>query len=89
MSSQVNAPFSEDQVKSLNEYQTSGCFHEFTCGNTKCRDALVASETGWKCPTCGFDDQKWAWSWMTDWRWKELYVPKLKEDDESLYTEEE
>ena len=32
----VYAPFTEDQIASLNEYQKSGVFNEFTCGNDNC-----------------------------------------------------
>lgn len=34
----TTAPWSDDQVASLNEYQTSGVFHPFTCH--RCRDVL-------------------------------------------------
>lgn len=32
----VYAPFTEDQVDSLNWYQRTSSFHEFTCGNDNC-----------------------------------------------------
>ena len=32
----INTPFTEEQVESLNAYQTSGVFHEYTCGNDDC-----------------------------------------------------
>lgn len=32
----VNAPFTEEQVRSLNQYQFSGVFHPFTCANPEC-----------------------------------------------------
>ncbi len=62
MEGQIYAPFTSEQVKGLNEYQVSGAFHEFTCGNpkhpkhgrkTKLK-ILVAHETGWICPGCGY-----------------------------------
>lgn len=61
----VKAPFTEQQVKSLNDFQESGCFHPFTCGGkTKegkdCRADLVATKEGWICPAgCGYT-QDWA-----------------------------
>jgi hypothetical protein len=32
----VRAPFTPEQVENLNDYQASGTFHEFTCGNDLC-----------------------------------------------------
>jgi hypothetical protein len=67
MSDIIETPFTDEQVKGLNEYQLSGAFHEFTCGNdnhpkhgkkSKLR-ILVAHTTGWVCPGCGYR-QYWA-----------------------------
>jgi putative ribosome biogenesis GTPase RsgA len=69
MNSIVTAPFTPFQVQSLNEYQVSGVFHEFTCGGKSCRCILEANPHGWECPSCGFK-QNWAWSWMADWTWE-------------------
>jgi len=33
MSKIIKAPFTDDEVNNLNDYQVSGIFHEFTCGN--------------------------------------------------------
>jgi hypothetical protein len=76
----VEAPFTPDQVESLNGYQVSGVMHPFTCG--RCRDELgiwedgtindrllVATEAGWTCPTCD-NTQNWAWPWMADGSWR-------------------
>lgn len=67
--------FTEDQVKSANEYQEQGYFHPFTCGN-HCGATLVATTHGWICPTegCGYT-QGWAHSFMLDWSWKEHAIP--------------
>ncbi len=82
--SKVVAPFTADQVKSLNDYQVSGVMHPFTC--TRCRDTLgiwdladingepndrllVATPAGWVCPTCP-TTQDWAWEWMADGSWE-------------------
>ena len=73
----VDAPWTEDQVKSLNEFQKSGFVHPFTCGNDKCphpryeHSILIAREDGWHCPKCAYT-QNWAHKFMTDWTWKEL-----------------
>lgn len=81
-SKQIFAPFTDEQVKGLNEYQHSGAFHEFNCGNEnhpKGEDKiLIATNEGWICPNCGYK-QKWAWeamanggmkNAMSDWRKK-------------------
>jgi hypothetical protein len=73
MAEQIQAPFTEDQVNSLNEYQPSGVFHPFTCGGDKCRNDLVATKEGWVCPDPECDyTQDWAWNWMADWSWKKM-----------------
>lgn len=77
----IEAPFTDEQVESLNGYQMSGAFHPFTC--TWCRDhrdvgsnddcLLVATRSGWICPTCTHH-QTWAWVWMGDNEWKHLFA---------------
>lgn len=63
----VRAPFTPEQVESLNAYQRSGRFHEFTCACGHI--ALIARPEGWICPNyCGYT-QDWAWSWMADGSW--------------------
>lgn len=69
----VRAPFTADQVASLNGYQQSGMFHEFTCGNGACpgtQEVLVAAGDGWHCPECGYT-QDWAHAMMADWSWRD------------------
>ncbi len=72
----VTAPFTADQVASLNAYQGSGVFHEFTCGNDSCpgvggeKARLVAYADGWHCEAgCGYG-QDWAHAIMADWSWR-------------------
>jgi len=71
----VRAPFSAEQVASLNAYQASGAFHEFTCGNDLCpgvdgeHAVLVAQEDGWRCPACPYT-QGWAHEFMADGSWR-------------------
>lgn len=69
--SRVYAPFSHEQVESLNDYQKSGLFHEFTCGGEhEHAVVLVATGAGWVCPEgCGYL-QIWAHPWMADGKWR-------------------
>lgn len=68
----VTAPWTAEQVDSLNDYQQSGAFHPFTCGNDQCRAAnrspLTATPHGWVHP-CGYT-QNWAHTFMADGSWK-------------------
>lgn len=59
------APWSDEQVRSLNDYQVSGFMHEFTC---RCGEVLVAMPDGWTCD-CGYT-QQWAHRWMADDSWR-------------------
>lgn len=64
----IKVPFTSEQVKSLNNYQQSGVFHEFTCGSDDCRAVLVAAGDGWHCPKCAYT-QDWAHDAMADGSW--------------------
>jgi hypothetical protein len=66
----VRAPFSDEYVKLLNEYQSLYFVHPFTCGGQHCdrsqRDdngILIAKNEGWFCP-CGDYYQNWAHGFM-------------------------
>lgn len=73
------APWTDEEVKSLNDYQASGYFHPFTCPNRgddphRDRDGedtgqLVADKEGFICRDCMYE-QKWAWGWMADGSWR-------------------
>lgn len=66
------APFTEDEIASLNEYQDSGYMHPFTCvcgGHTN----LVATKDGWICNKCAYK-QNWCHNFMANWGWKELML---------------
>lgn len=64
----VRAPWSDDQVASLNGYQACRCHHPFTCVCVA-RARLVAASDGWQCPAgCG-RVQDWAHGFMADWSW--------------------
>ena len=65
------APFTEDQVNSLNDFQHVGYYHPVTCGNN-CRANLIARKDGWHCPTCDYT-QSWAHGYMANWYWKTEY----------------
>jgi hypothetical protein len=70
--SRVDAPFTEEQVKSLNGYQQFGQMHPFTCGNDSCHHvSLVATKDGWDCPQCHKHKQTWCHNFMADGSWKE------------------
>lgn len=65
----VKAPWSEEQVDTLNRLQTSGVLHPFTCrrrGEHEVdNDILVAAVDGWACPSCDYT-QDWAYDHMLD-----------------------
>lgn len=63
------APFTSEQIESLNGFQHSGCWHPFTCGNSDCRGLLRAIEQGWICDFCGYT-QDWAHDFMANGDWK-------------------
>jgi len=66
MSEIIKAPFTDEQVQNLNEYQKLGIMHEFTCGNDhKGERTLIATNNGWICPTCDYK-QDWCHAFMID-----------------------
>ena len=68
----VKALFTDEQIKSMNEFQQAGVMHPFTCG--KCSNDLVATKEGWICPTEGCDyTQNWCHSFMSDGSWKKIF----------------
>lgn len=69
MTEKTNAPFTPDQVASINAYQISGVFHPFTCGSEGCGFDLKAIEGTLECPKCDYT-QDWVHAWMADWSWK-------------------
>lgn len=77
------APFTPDQVESLNGYQQSGLMHPFTCADVVHDDTddevfadpvlLVATEAGWVCPREDCDyTQGWAHDWMANGLWRSM-----------------
>src|SRR5678809_426457 len=80
MSEIIFAPWTEQQVQALNEFQNCRMVHPFTCGSGDRTDAkhsayqaehggdfgqLVATVNAWICPSCDYT-QDWAHSSMTD-----------------------
>lgn len=66
---EIRAPFTDDQVETLNRFQVGGWFHPFTCGrraeHPDNEGVLVASNDGWHCPVCDYT-QDWAHWFMAD-----------------------
>jgi hypothetical protein len=81
MSALVVAPFTPEQVASLNAYQEAGVMHPFTCDNEMhgSREfVLVATETGWRCRSRWCDYyQTWAHAAMADWSWQPQPAGKM------------
>jgi hypothetical protein len=62
------APFTPDEVLSLQAFQVCGCFHEFTCPNRSAENhrgtgGLWPTVRGWICPYCSYT-QSWAHDFM-------------------------
>ena len=62
MSDLITAPWTEEQVAALNDYQRGGWMHPFTCHDNA---VLVATAAGWTCLSCDFT-QDWAHAFMAD-----------------------
>lgn len=60
----IHAPFTEEQVVNLNNWQKDGRFHPFTCGSGQHKtQSLIAGTSGWHCPLCDYK-QTWAHEFM-------------------------
>lgn len=65
MPERIKAPWTDAQVKNLNDWQQCGHVHPFTCPNNhEASRILVASHDGWHCVACGYT-QTWAHAMMT------------------------
>lgn len=70
----LRAPFTEEQVASLNDFQRAGVMHEFTCrrrDDHQGEGILRATVEGWVCDECDYT-QSWAFSFMADRSWEAL-----------------
>ena len=70
MAEVVRAPWTQDQVDSLNTYQASGAFHPYTCGRSG-EHVLVATAGGWRCLEDDYQ-QDWAHAFTADWSWRAM-----------------
>jgi hypothetical protein len=77
----IEAPWTEEQVKSLNEYQRAAWMHPFTCANRGQgfhpwrrgdRGVLTATVNGWICDDCDYT-QNWAHDFMFEDGWKQAF----------------
>jgi len=64
------APWTEDQVASLNGWQACGLVHPFTYGDGEDQVDLVATKDGWVAAPSGPVVQSWAHAFMADWSWR-------------------
>ena len=71
MTDTIRAPWTQEQVDRLNEYQRAGAFHPFTCPREhSCSERLygavelVATVDGWVCPKDCDYTQDWAHAMM-------------------------
>lgn len=65
--SQIHAPWTDQQVASLNVYQKADYVHPFT---SVWGVILTATEAGWVEAQFGPIVQDWAYEFMTDWSWR-------------------
>jgi len=56
----IQAPFTQKEQNALNEYQITGPYHPYTCGNNS-DHLLFATKYGWVCSKCDYT-QNWAHS---------------------------
>ena len=74
----VKAPWTPDQVASLNGYQASEKYHPYTCRNRGAsfhrwrlgdKGVLIPTTSGWICSDCDYT-QDWAHAFTTSWAWR-------------------
>jgi len=78
----IHAPFSADQVESLNAFQESEYVHPYTCRSPDCPAAEWAGDDDWLPMAADADGlhcingcrrvQTWAHAWTADWSWREM-----------------
>lgn len=68
--SQLEAPWTDEQVKNLNVYQKSGKMHPFTGHlDDGSKVDLIATKDGWVKIEGGSVCQTWAYDWMANRDW--------------------
>lgn len=86
----ILAPWTDEQVTSLNEFQTMGFMHPFTCrvGSSHGPGYLLATTNGWQCTEKNCDyNQTWAHAFMVNGEWRnyrDAMKSALGEEPESL-----
>lgn len=65
----VHAPWLEDEVQSLNDYQNAGFVHPFTGPSG---GILIATKDGWIEKPGGPIVQDWAHKFMTNGSWRQF-----------------
>jgi hypothetical protein len=65
----TQAPWTDDQVLSLNTYQECSRYHPLTYSNGDEKVNLIATNEGWVACQGGPVVQAWAHRWMADWSW--------------------
>jgi hypothetical protein len=66
----IEAPWTDDQVASLNAYQTAGYVHPYTYGDGDEKVDLIATQDGWVAKLGGPVVQNWALEDMCNWKWR-------------------
>ena len=61
----IYAPWTIEQVRTINDFQQLEHLHPFTCGTEGCRADLVATVRGWICLFCDYT-QGWCMSTQAD-----------------------
>lgn len=76
MSGVIEAPFTDEQVKSIDAFQKNKYMPKFTCGNDSCNHvALTVTKDGFSCPQCYNWSQNWCHDFMADWSWRMFAMP--------------
>lgn len=68
LSSTKYAPFTVEEIWSINQYQRCGQMHPLTC---KCGHLLMAIPEGLYCPKCK-TTQTWIYRWIANGNWRKL-----------------
>ena len=73
----LNAPFTDDQVKSINTFQRiADLFSVMKCS---CGGVLYATEEGLSCKSCS-DSTEIAPLFVTNWSWNKFHKKKDEDD---------